>query len=184
MNTMQQRLPELGREISRLVGRDNLSTPLLRAWAVLAALGYSLLTLNPPIAGRYWLLLLVLGIGCSIIFTAIWLKQAAVEQKSAAKPWILHWSCLLVVLALQVLHDLQAGSSPTLEANAIASQCLLLSSLGLMTAGLYLRSSLLPAGMALAACYLYLTVVGVWGGIITGAVYATFLWSLSNESDG
>jgi len=153
----------------------NPANALYRLWAVLALLCYGSLELSPPMAAKYWLLLLSLGVIASILLTALWLRRADEQSQGFAKPWVLHWSALLVVCSLTMLNVGTSGASTVV----VAQSLLLLSSLGLMTAGLYLQSNMLPGGMALAFCYLYHIVGAPWSGALTGIVFAISLWRLT-----
>ncbi|MFK8020356.1 MAG: hypothetical protein AB8B86_11335 [Pseudomonadales bacterium] len=153
----------------------NPANALYRLWAVLALFCYGSLELSPPMAAKYWLLLLSLGVIVSVLLTVVWLRNADEQSQGLAKPWVLHWSALLVVCSLAMFNVGTTGFNTL----AVAQSLLLLSSLGLMTAGLYLRSSMLPAGIALAFCYLYHLLGAPWSGAMTGVVFAIALWRLT-----
>ncbi len=152
-----------------------IARPLLWLWALCGLLVFGLLELQPPIAAKYWLLLVITGVAVSIVMFAVWLRGADESAQALAKPWVLHWSALLVVGALAIL-NLQFSAA---QAELAARSLLLVCSLGFMTAGLYLRKAMLLFGLALAFCYLYWMLHGGAAGLVTGVVFAVGLLSLS-----
>ncbi len=155
--------------------QPTIARQLLWVWAVCGLLLFSSLELQPPIAAKYWLLLLVIGVSTSICLVAIWLRSADETAQAAAKPWVLHYSALLVVGALAVLNLQHTGA----QAEAAAYSLLLTCSLGFMTAGIYLQKRFLAFGLALAFCYLYWMLQGAAPGLVTGLVFAGGLLSIS-----
>lgn len=176
MNTDSQASTNMESRSSQLISHP--ASVLYRLWALLALFAFSSLELSPPLAAKYWLLLLTLGVIFSIALTAVWLHRASEQLQNLAKPWVLHWSALLIVCSLTLLNIGLTGFSTF----AVAQSLLLLCSLGLMTAGLYLEKRLLSAGIALTFCYLYQLVGGPWNGAFTGIVFAASLWRLSLTS--
>ncbi|MEM8497338.1 MAG: hypothetical protein AAF542_04890 [Pseudomonadota bacterium] len=148
---------------------------LLWLWALSGLLIFGLPELQPPIAARYWLLLIVGGVIISIALFAIWLRSANAAAQAVAKPWVLHWSAMLVVGSLAVLNLHYSGA----QAEPAARTLLLVCSLGFMTAGLHLRKGMLTLGLALAFCYLYWMMKGEAAGLLAGVVIALGLVSLS-----
>lgn len=154
---------------------NKVAQQLLWLWALCGLLIFGLLELQPPIEAKYWLLLVVIGVTVSIALTAFWLRGADDAAQAVAKPWVLHWSAMLVVGGLAVL-NLQYSEA---QAELAARSLLLVCSLGFMTAGLYLRKGMLALGLALAFCYLYWLMQGGAAGLLTGVVFALGLMSLS-----
>lgn len=150
---------------------------LLWLWALCGLFMFGLLELQPPIAAKYWLLLVLIGVAVSIAMFAIWLRGADESAQAVAKPWVLHWSALLVVGALAVLNLQYSGAQAELAARSLLLVC----SLGFMTAGLYLRKGMLVLGLALAFCYLYWMLQGAVAGLLTGVVFALGLVSLARS---
>lgn len=111
----------------------------------------------------------------SIALFAAWLRGADESAQEMAKPWVLHWSALLVASALAVLNLQYSGA----QAETAARALLLAFSLGFMTAGLYLHKRFLALGLALAFCYLYWMLHGAAAGLVTGVIFAAGLLSMS-----
>ncbi|MFK7731051.1 MAG: hypothetical protein AB8B48_05455 [Pseudomonadales bacterium] len=156
---------------------NKVAQQLLWLWAVCGFFMFGLLELQPPIAAKYWLLLVVSGVTVSIILFAVWLRSADESAQAIAKPWVLHCSALLVAGALAVLNLQYSGVQAELAARALLLVC----SLGFMTAGLYLRKGMLALGLALSFCYLYWMMQGSAAGLLTGAVFAVGLVSMSRN---
>lgn len=172
----EQALPVTAKKTDTAKSSSNgIARKLFWMWAVCGLLLFGSLELQPPIAAKYWLLLLVVGVSLSIGFFAVWLRGADESAQATAKPWVLHWSALLVAGALAVLNLQFSGAQAEMAARLLLLAC----SLGFMTAGLYLQKRFLALGLALAFCYLYWMLQGAAAGLVTGVVFAGGLLAMS-----
>lgn len=175
MTMLQDALPQLAARARKLHLLQRPEKSLYRIWAVIGFFAFASLELDPPMASKYWLLLIISGVAISIVITTTWLTRSDAQQQELLRPWILHWSTLLVTGALLSLNLAQSAVDPSW----IAQQLVLLISIGWMTAGLYLRKTLLIAGLALAVCYLAGVLTGTPATGLSAVVIALSLWWLS-----
>lgn len=132
-------------------------------WAVIVAIGFSLIDFGPDVVPEYWV---VSGPAGFLISAYLgWRHARRVGQASSAdgRRHLLHWGAVLLAIALAVF----LGVSGALPLGTLNTVILLLLALGYFTAGLHLDRLFLPVGVLMAVGSMVVTFVSsyAWTGL-------------------
>jgi hypothetical protein len=132
-------------------------------WAVIVAIGFSLMDFRPEAVPTYWV---VAGPGGFLISTYLgWRHARRIGQASSAdgRRHLLHWGAVLVATALAVF----LGVGGALPSGTLHTVILLVLALGYFTAGLHLDRSFLWIGLLVGAGSIVVTFVSAyaWTGL-------------------
>jgi hypothetical protein len=132
-------------------------------WAVIVAIGFSLIDFRPDVAPEYWT---VAGPAGFLISAYLgWRHARRVGQASTADGGrhLLHWGAVLVSIALAVV----LGVSGAWPSGTLHTVILLVLALGYFTAGLHLDRSFLWIGLLMGAGSIVVTFVAsyAWTGL-------------------
>jgi hypothetical protein len=132
-------------------------------WAVIVAIGFSLIDFRPEVVPEYWA---VAGPAGFLISAYLgWRHARRIGQASSAdgKRHLLHWGAVLVAIALAVA----LGVSGAWPSSTLHTVILLVLALGYFTAGLHLDRSFLWVGLLMGAGSIVVTFVSLyaWTGL-------------------
>jgi hypothetical protein len=116
-------------------------------WAVIVAVGFSLIDFRPGAVPEYWV---VAGPAGFLISAYLgWRHARRIGQASSAdgSRHLLHWGAVLVAIALAVV----LGVSGTWASSTLHTVILLVLAVGYFTAGLHLDRLFLPIGLLMGA---------------------------------
>ena len=140
-------------------------------WAVISLIGFPLHEFRPDLAKVFWPVAGVLGGIASFLLGWRWGRTAGQGSMRIGRYHILHWSGMLIAIALIALLHGQG----LMSREALPRIILVILALGWYTAGIYLVRGYLWIGVALGAAYLGLLYVPKFGWTGVGVVMAASL---------
>ena len=143
--------------------RSKSPSSLYFLWAVIVAIGFSLVDFRVELVPQYWAVAGPAGFLVSAYLGWSYAQRIGQPSSSDGKRHLLHWAAVSIVIALAVLLGLSSG----LPARATGTLIVLLLSLGYFTAGLHLDRFFLWVGVLLAAGAIVVTFVEAyaWTGV-------------------